>query len=701
MTYSPENRQTPFYIFLVFTLVILLHHFFGYFGHYGYDDMQYAEIAASLLRGEFIYDHSFSYRSIIVFSTALSYKFLGINDFASALPSIIISLSILYVVFITLKKYGSMQTIAGLSATVFTHIFLFYTDKIMADIYVALFLLVAVYWIDRYRFVSKRKVLLYSFLFSTSLFLAFLSKETAVLFLPLPLVLFIIDVCRKREIKFWIYSFILGVGILAVYFIILWIITGDPLRRFEMLAQFNQGQIYTYSYDNQPIGILLKRLVFDLFARFISEGIFVLYILILPAFFTNGFRELFRVNSSFSLWMVSSFVLLLSVNFMTISPFSYHPVPSDPRHSLFIIPIAAIAASFVFKDFLYVKRYKYPLLILFSIISAIAFLIDKSRFYYVYFALTLLFLSYLFVGTHKNIRVLFIILFMILLSVKPWYFVRYSNSVVKYDMQRQIVFDYFIHSTENCYVFTDPMQKRIGMYYNGFDDSAPCVFVDYTQVDKDHFDEDYKKYLFLNWHTQHYSNTLHQMPFFAKNIDNSYKLIFENPDHGIFIYEFPKLIIPERDGAKILETKNDFEKDYEHWTYDPSVRTEEMSYSGKVSAQLFEFSPTFSLVLDSFLSEGTDKLFIQARFQGYFHATPSSMLIFSLESDDGNYFWEAHRFDSQIRAFKSWSSISQNLSLDAKTIKPGSVLKIYIWNPGNEKGYIDDFGISIYHLNRY
>ena len=536
ITNSPDNRQAPFFIFLFFALIVVLYHFFAYFGHYGYDDMQYAEIAVNLLKGQFDYDHSFSYRSTIVFLTALSYYFLGINDFASALPSIIISISLLYIIFITLRKYGTLQTIAGLSATVFISVFLFYTDKIMADIYVAFFLLLAVYLIDKYRFGIKRKALIYSFLFTLSLFLAFLSKETAVLFLPLLLVLFIIDLSLKREIKFWIYSFIMGIGILVIYLIIVWIITGDPLRRFEVLAQFNQGQIYTYSYDNQPLVILLKRLFFDLFAKFISEGIFVLYILILPVFFTKGFRELFRINSSFSLWMVSSLVLLLSVNFMTISPFSYHPVPTDPRHSLFIIPIAAIAASFVLKDFLYEKRYKYPLLIFFAIISFIAFLTDRSGFYYVYFALTLLFLSYLFVRTRKNIMVLFVILFMTLLSVKPLVFVRYSNSVVKYNMQKQIVFDYFIYTDEKCYVFTDPMQKRTGRYYAGFDDSAPCIFVDYTRLDADHFDEDYKKYLFLNWHTQHYSNTLHQLPFFAKNIDSklaAYAEVLDRRDQKI------------------------------------------------------------------------------------------------------------------------------------------------------------------------
>jgi hypothetical protein len=101
---------------------------------------------------------------------------------------------------------------------------------------------------------------------------------------------------------------------------------------------------------------------------------------------------------------------------------------------------------------------------------------------------------------------------------------------------------------EKCYVFTDPMQKRIGRYYTGFDDYAKCIFVDYTDIATDELDESFKKYLFLNWHTQHFSNSFHQLPFFAKNINDTYKLVFEKPEQGIFIYEIPRLIIPEEEG---------------------------------------------------------------------------------------------------------------------------------------------------------
>jgi len=266
-------------------------------------------------------------------------------------------------------------------------------------------------------------------------------------------------------------------------------------------------------------------------------------------------------------------------------------------------------------------------------------------------------------------------------------------------LQRQIVFDYFIHSTENCYVFTDPMQKRIGRYYTGFDDSAQSIFVDYTDIPVCNFEEDFKKYLFLNWHTQHYSNSFHQLPYFAKNIDDTYKLVFEKPEHGIFIYELPKLIIPERDGVIILQTRNDFEKDYAYWSYDPEILTSEKQYSGHTSSKLFEFSPTFSIETDSLLHEKSVRVFIQVVLQGYFYDFPSSSLVFSLEDDEGTYLWEAKSISSQLRTLQRWNSVKQDIVLDAKSVKPASHLKIYLWNPEIDRGYIDDFEITFYHLN--
>jgi 4-amino-4-deoxy-L-arabinose transferase-like glycosyltransferase len=342
--------------------------------------MLYAKISEAFVHGNTMFDESFSYRFPIILLTSFSYLIFGVSDFSSSLPPLLISISILFVVYISLRKFGVFQTIIGLALTTLINIFLFYSDKIMPDIYVAFFLLLSIYWIDRYKFYVKKNELLYSFLFVVSLFLAFASKETAVLFLPLPILIFVSDFYQKRNQKFWIYSVFIGIGILALYLLVIWLLTGNLFKRVEVLSMTHQTQIYKYSYDTQPVIILLKRLFFDLFKLYTTEGVFISMIFTLPIIFSKRFKEIVKINDTASLYLFSSFILLLSSNFMTISPFSYHPVPADVRHTLFLIPINAIAASFAVKDFLLEKTKKYQIIICLILFSALSYFLQKNIF---------------------------------------------------------------------------------------------------------------------------------------------------------------------------------------------------------------------------------------------------------------------------------------------------------------------------------
>ncbi len=646
-----------------------------------------------------MYDNSFSFRFTIILMTTVSYLAFGVSDFSSSLPSLLISILTLYIVYDTLKKFSAIHTVIGLSLTLLINVFLFYTDKIMPDIYVAFFLLLSIYWIDRYRFYAKTNELKYAFLFTVSLFLAFSSKETAVLFLPLPVVLFVTDILQKRNIKFWICSIFFGTCILAVYLIAIWLLTGDFFKRFEVLSLTSQAQSYLYSYDKQPLVVTLKRLFYDLFERYTIEGMVVSYLFIISALLSKSLKELFKINNTFSLYFVSSVILALSANFMTISPFSYHPVPTDPRHTLFLIPVSAIAASFILAEFISDKKYKYQIICLFVLISVFAYFLDRTIFYKLYLPLSMLLILHISFNKQTRLRrTVFLVLFIAILSITPFRFFIYSVSNVKYSMQKEIVFKYFIGADEKCYVFTDPMQKNIGNYYLAFENEDNCIFVDYTDIADYDIKDEYRKYLFLNWHTQFYSEGLGRLPFFAKIIDKSYDLLFENEKHGMYIYEIPKVIIPELSGKKLLKTRNDFQKIDENWTHDESMLSEETFFSGNRSQRLHEFSTSFSIALDSLDQYKGKNLYIKAGFQSNFAHKPSSLLVFSMENEEGGYFWESRNIGQDIRVFNRWYHQDFYLLIKNEEIKNNSVLMIYIWNPGNDVGYIDDFEISIYAI---
>jgi hypothetical protein len=695
-----KEKQAPVYIFILFSLIIVFHHLFGYFGHYGYDDMHYAEIARNLLHGTINFDLAFTHRFTLVFFTFLSYSVFGINDFASALPSIIVSIAILFVVYLSLRKQGSFQTIVGLTLTVFINIFLFYTDKIMPDIYVALFLLISVYCIDKHRSAVVKKDFQYAGYFTLSLFLAFISKETAVLFLPFPMVLLLIDISNRKNSKFWIYSLISGLLIMVVYLGVMEFVSGSYLKRFEVLSSANQAHTYLYSYDKQPVAFLLKRIGYQLLEVYLKEGILLPYIFVFAMLASRDLRSLIKVNSTFSLYMLASIVLLLSLNFMSISPFSYHPVPLDPRHSIFIIPIAAIAASYIVKDFLTEKKYKWQIIGISVLATIISIFLLKTIWQNTYFWLTLLVTAYGFArSTHKlRYKIVFITLFLLVISIVPRNSFNSSRLYVKYGLQKEVLHKYLIRSNEKCYVFTDPMQRNIGKYYLGFDDNANCTFIYYNNINNIDLNPDYKKYLLLNWHTQTYSNTLHKIPYFARNIHPSYILIYENKNQGISLYEIPELLIPEIAGTKLLETLNDFEQEYQFWTYDTTTITDTRKYSGEKSSVIPEYSPLFAYQLDSDRINDSGNLFIKINFQCFFHTTTTSNLVVSVENEERVYFWEAKKIDNDIKIMANWNNVSHEFIYDNEDLRSNSVLKIYIWNPGFDQGYLDDFHIVIYEM---
>ena len=134
-----RSMKYKYFIFFCFLASILFHHLFGYIGHYGYDDMEYAHVAARLISGEFDADNHYSFRITLVGLTALSYKLFGINDWASALPALIFSIGTLLLVFQILRNESWPILTIGLALFTFNNWTFFYSDKLMPDVAVTFF----------------------------------------------------------------------------------------------------------------------------------------------------------------------------------------------------------------------------------------------------------------------------------------------------------------------------------------------------------------------------------------------------------------------------------------------------------------------------------------------------------------------------------------------------------------------------------
>ncbi len=217
-----------FYLYLAAASVIIIHHVFIYTGHYGYDDLHYAKLANELLSGRMDFEDHYSFRWPILVFTAISFKLFGINDFAGALPTLIISLLTLYLVYIILKPFGAKAILFGLGITVFDGWSLHYSDKMMPDMYINLVMLSLVYCFYHLNFLRNNTSAIYhSFYFSILFFFGFLAKESILLVLPLIFYWFITDIYFKRNITFWKYTSLFSCMITLLYFVGIHYLTGS------------------------------------------------------------------------------------------------------------------------------------------------------------------------------------------------------------------------------------------------------------------------------------------------------------------------------------------------------------------------------------------------------------------------------------------------------------------------------------------
>ena len=265
-----KEIKTRHLILLFFCLLFILHHLVGYVGHYGYDDMRYAELANDLNNGKFNPGNHFSFRITLVGLTALSYRLFGINDFASAMPSLLASIATLFLVFIILRKEKNEIITIGLSFFSLNLWGMFYSDKLMPDALITFFSFLCIFSIYLFKF--RKRDYWYAFIAALALFLAFNTKGNIVLLFPLLAYLFIVDAVLKRDLKFWFLLIGSSFFLLVSYFIFYHFVFGNALIRFKSITQ--NSYLNLCSYSDQPFSITLQRIGYKLLLQFISHALF-------------------------------------------------------------------------------------------------------------------------------------------------------------------------------------------------------------------------------------------------------------------------------------------------------------------------------------------------------------------------------------------------------------------------------------------
>jgi hypothetical protein len=679
------SGKIPQVLLVLAITVLLVHHFFAYTGHYGYDDMHYARLANMLLQGVMNYEDHYSFRWPIILLTALSFQLFGISDHVSAVPALCMSIGTLIFVYRILRPYGSWALGIGLGITVFDGWSLHYSDKIMPDIYINLAMIGLLYCIYTYKYVtSDKRSLWLPFGFAFWFIFGFMAKETMLLVLPLLAFWIMVDVLKKRDLFFWKWSVFFFLLFLAVYTGIIYLLTGSVSQRYTALLQNPYLSLCSYSLQSKII--LCKRIGFQFYELLISKGMFVSIGILIVAIYHDWKKDLLWFKESSSFFYVSIIVLLLSCNFMSTSLENYNPLCLDPRHYMFLIPVSAIPVAIFLNKHLWNKQILIGITIVFFIISVISYFNSISEFTLLYCPLFLLFAS-----MASNIRLLTksalcLSLFSIVLSFKLVDKIRYA-STLNYKGQMEIIKSRFLSGHYSGYIITDEVQKRLIEYYSGFTTSNDIQCIKFDSINFDTLAKEKSCYVLLNQYTMQLSNlNKNELPYFVGLADSS-QYVYRNPELNIEIIKLDLLKTP----VLLKEFKFGFEPN--DGISISSVSNLQM-YSGGFSNRVEEYSYTFEYYTDS-ISSSCSKLVL--KYQSAFYKEKSSVAAFVVSLDNGGapYLYHSVLCDHYIKAYSNWAIAKFNYMIPMDSIRRGSILKIYVWNPDKELFYMDDLEIRM------
>lgn len=680
-------------ILLIYVILVILYHLFGYTGHFGYDDIHYAELAADLLNGSVNFEDHYAYRFPVILFTSLFYLIFGISDLSSSLPAMVVTITILIIVFNILKAHGPRVLIVGLSLCTLSNWFLFYSDKLMPDIYVALSVIWALAIIHRYKFRSdKSKPLLHAFLLALLLLLGFMSKGTIVLIFPLLIFLVLTDIIRKRDARFWAYSLLSGLVLMSLYLLIIWILTGDQFKRFEAIA--DNSYLNLCSYDQQSLKILLKRIFFGFFELSIFQSLATGFIFVFTTLFQRKGLHIFRMDDSFSFFQTSAVILFLSSSFMTISLSSYAPMCLDPRHYLFLVPVAAIPAARIIADYMESKKAAIQILVALTAVTITSYFLQGNSFWKLYLPLTALFVAFYFVKHGKQVQYLFILLFSVILLLAPLDMIRYAWQV-KYRTQKAFVVEQVLNKHQDYMIVTNEVQLRLLDYYSGFREDQSQRFLSYDEYEIESSRDD-KTLLLLNGYTRYLSGmNLNDLPVFARNIPPDIKPLSTSEELNLAIFEMKDLPLMDLEEILLFTSLNDFEHHVPYWKQDERELSKEIKYAGARSNRIPEFSSTFEYPLDSLQMEASHELLIHCSLYVYAEDQTNAKIIVSIEGATGISLWKALEVNSYIKAYSNWWPLSYSITIPQDDLLPDSHLKVYVWKSDDSEVYIDNFSVKI------
>lgn len=302
-------------------------------------------LIVSLLNGTFDITHNghiFIHRPSVYVPTAVLYYIFGVNYINYSLWPFLCTLGCITLAY---KAAHHNKLNAGFAAVFlgFTFYFVYFINFLYPDNIVAFFWLVAATIYFSIYNGDKTRLLLKGIVFTCSLFIAGLAKETALIFLPVFLFFAIRDIFQKDyKPRFWLYSLVTGILLLLVYFGWYYAATGNPFYRIHEMER----AILVYdNYVTNTSKSYFRRLVCGPIDALVGTGAFIIVV-----FSVGGNRllkgeEIKNKRFWFLLFLTSYLILCFSSTSLKV----YNPIRLDARMYNLVIPPLAIAASYGFQ----------------------------------------------------------------------------------------------------------------------------------------------------------------------------------------------------------------------------------------------------------------------------------------------------------------------------------------------------------------
>ncbi|MFZ4634900.1 MAG: glycosyltransferase family 39 protein [Saprospiraceae bacterium] len=466
-------RDSVFGLTALFVLgaALLIHHIWGHGGHFGFDDMHYARLAKQFADGVFrtAADH-YTYRWGMVVPHGFVYALFGVGDHASAIVPIAATLLTLWCIWLLTDSLPAPARAWAMAFTAFSEWVFFYSDKLMPDVLVMACVAIAATVYALHRFGRGFAQPVWAALsFTGALFAGFLCKETVFLVAPVFACLLMVDVWNKRLTRFWLFAAGFGVLTTAVYLVYCAWAFGHPLSRFQAISA--NSYFNPCSYDQLPLENTLRRIGYELWTVFLSTGVLVGLVFIVPALMPRRDSLLTERTDEQRFLLFMGVGMLLVSNFMSTSPKAYVPLCLDIRHYLFAVPFVGAAAAVGAVEWL---KGQTSLRAYWPVVVAIAMLYLSWRWYaeglYVYAVLTAVLLFCTAFRQRMPQGYIWWILLLPLL-VKPVLVMRNALQS-NYSVQKDMVYRHLTANTPaKTLIISNPVECNIDEYLLEFDTS--------------------------------------------------------------------------------------------------------------------------------------------------------------------------------------------------------------------------------------